>query len=370
MNILEMAIKKSRHLVLEVHDPSRAGWHPGSLERLAVVRVRARHVRTRGPKEAFTDRIRGFAIPPGTRIVVRDAAVHFRDFAVGKGYFYSGPIDGPTCVSAGWRGADGTVSAVTTQVDGPLAELHVPAAPAGMTDLVIEVPPDAAHPLAFGVHRLLDRRYLYSLCTGAGVEIGPGPKPQILPSDETAVRYVEQSPPQKWAELYGGDSLVPVDDSLWDHYVVGNADAVPVEPGSLDFVFSSHVVEHLANPLGHFAYWSTLLKPGGRVVAVIPDREGCKDFVFRRSSTEEIEAEFRAGAMGVELRHYERWAKHRLPGHSAQNIMESGRSIHVHFYTAKSMRDILARFHAQAGYSAASIISSQNHKDFFVILEK
>lgn len=365
-----MLIKKSRNLRLEVRDAQVRQWRPAALDSLQVARLRAAHLRARGPTAAFTSKVRGVTMPPGTRLEVRNAAEHFRDFAVGKGHFYAQGEAGVSQVSLGWRGDTGPTAA-TLNVAGPvLAELPVPAAPEGTRHLVIEVPPDAPGPVALGVHRLLDRSYLYARCVGTGVEIGPGPKPQILPGESTSVRYVEQAPPEKWAELYGGDSLVPVDDSLWEHYVVGNADDIPVDPGSLDFIFSSHVVEHLANPLGHFAYWATLLKPGGVVIAVIPDREGCKDFVFRRSSLEEIEAEFHAGDMDVKLRHYERWATHRLPGHSAEEIMASGRSIHVHFYTPKTMRNILQRFHKDAGFRDFSVVSSQNHKDFFVVLEK
>lgn len=335
-----------------------------------MVRERANGPCRRGPDGAYSDAIRGLQMDVGTRLVIKDAAVHFRDFAVGKGFFYRRAPQHASQLRVCWR-KNGAEQATMAFVAGrSIAEFHVPAAPERARDLVLEVPPDARGKVILGVHRLLDRNFLYRRCTGTGVEIGPGPKPQILPSDSTSVRYVEQMPPEKWASLYGADSLVPVNRTLWDRYVVGNADDIPAEPESLDFIFSSHVVEHLANPLGHFAYWSTLLKPGGVVVAVIPDREGCKDFVFRNSGLEEIEDEFRSGDMAVQLRHYQRWAEHRLPGQSAEEIMRSGRSIHAHFYTPKSMRGILERFHAEAGYRAFSVISSQNHKDFFVVLEK
>jgi len=70
------------------------------------------------------------------------------------------------------------------------------------------------------------------------------------------------------------------------------------------------------------------------------------------------------------LAHYERWAKYRAPRHDPADILRSGRSIHVHFYTPDSMRNTLLRMHKQLGFSRYSITSEKNHKDFFVVLEK
>lgn len=41
--------------------------------------------------------------------------------------------------------------------------------------------------------------------------------------------------------------------------------------GSLDFIVSSHVFEHLRNPLFSLATWMTCLRPGGVVVMAIPE---------------------------------------------------------------------------------------------------
>ena len=152
--------------------------------------------------------------------------------------------------------------------------------------------------------------------------------------------------------------------------LVGNADNIPATPGSLDFIFSSHVVGHLANPLGHLAYWASLLRSGGILAAVIHDRSGCKDYIFEPSSTEELVAEWQDGSMSPTLAHYQRWAKYRAPSADPAEIMRSGRSIHVHFYTPKSMEAVLKQMHRKLGYRTYTITKEPNHKDFFVLLEK
>jgi predicted SAM-dependent methyltransferase len=56
--------------------------------------------------------------------------------------------------------------------------------------------------------------------------------------------------------------------------VVAGVDDLPVEPGSVAEIFSSHVLEHfpeqqLVRQL--LPYWSSLLRPGGELRAIVPD---------------------------------------------------------------------------------------------------
>ena len=52
----------------------------------------------------------------------------------------------------------------------------------------------------------------------------------------------------------------------------GDAAALPFFDQSLDFVASSHVLEHLANPVSALIEWQRVLRPEGYVYLVIPDR--------------------------------------------------------------------------------------------------
>ena len=363
-----MIIKRSRGLALQA-PTGDGGWTQLPLDASHIARLSNGDIPAGDPAAAYTDKYRGIVLDPGTRLLVKGAAANFPAYAQGLGHFYAQAADPGGEVTCYWTSERARAPAhTTTSAAKRMAIAPVPPCAGEHPDLAIEA--TGRSPVFVGIHRLLDRRYLYSQCTGRGVEIGPGAKPQILPGGDTAVQYVEQATPAEWEALYGSESIVELDPTLWGHYVVGNADRIPAQPGELDFVFSSHVVEHLANPLGHFAYWSGLLRDGGKTIAIIPDREGCKDFVFADCSIEELGAELKDGSMEVELRHYQRWSAHRMPGRSADEIMQSGRSIHVHFYTPRSMASVLERFHREIGYSSFQVISSQNHKDFFVVLEK
>ena len=374
MNILELLAKNDPIVQVEEWKPALGQWQAHEVPRKLFSKVNRPRLRLQRWRISLGHQtVRGLVLKSGMRVIVRRAAKYWPEAARGEGVFTacSDTWTGARLI-IGWSAGDPSVleGALYSRIGSRLSSVAVPPVAGVATDLVIEVPKEKGAKLFLGVHRLLDRNDLYARCKGNGVEVGPGSKPQILPSARTRVKYVEQATPDRWQQLYGKNTKAPVDPSLWEHYVVGNADNIPAEIGSLDFIFSSHVVEHLANPLGHLAYWASLLKPGGVVAAVIPDRSGCKDYVFEPSTIEELVMEWNDGSMTPTLAHYQRWARHRVPSADPAEIMRSGRSIHVHFYTPLSMEAVLKRMHGEIGYRTYAVTWEPNHKDFFVLLVK
>jgi len=52
--------------------------------------------------------------------------------------------------------------------------------------------------------------------------------------------------------------------------IVAEAHAVSLPDASQDYIISSHVAEHLPNPIAAFIEWTRLLKPGGIVLMIVP----------------------------------------------------------------------------------------------------
>lgn len=52
---------------------------------------------------------------------------------------------------------------------------------------------------------------------------------------------------------------------------VADALALPFADGELDYVFSGHTIEHLADPAAAIREWLRCVRPGGHVVIVAPD---------------------------------------------------------------------------------------------------
>jgi SAM-dependent methyltransferase len=71
---------------------------------------------------------------------------------------------------------------------------------------------------------------------------------------------------------YGGDLLME-NCVGWD---IEHGDAqllAGVDQGSFDFVYSSHTLEHVADPFEALRNWYRAVKPGGHLILLVPDRD-------------------------------------------------------------------------------------------------
>jgi SAM-dependent methyltransferase len=106
---------------------------------------------------------------------------------------------------------------------------------------------------------------------GRVLEVGPGHEPFTVAPGARVV-YADKSVPggrdATWPELAGSprgpDADVDVDLDVDGLKAFGDA--------SFDAVIASHVVEHLANPVAAVQELERVLRPGGRLVLVVPDR--------------------------------------------------------------------------------------------------
>ncbi len=223
------------------------------------------------------------------------------------------------------------------------------------------------------VHRALRRQVLYDLAQGNGVEIGPGPRPQILPSDTVTVTYIEETSPEEWARLYDRKGNFGAAEADWSNIQVGKAAALPVEDDSLDFIFSSHVFEHLSNPLGHLERWRAKMRPGGVVMAVVPDLTSTKDRFMRPCAPAEFLDEYESKSFEPLERHYHRYVKRLTSGKDdpalARTLMGRNESIHIHFYDRATIAWLLSEAVARFGYTAFHLEHARNHKDFHFVLQ-
>lgn len=107
--------------------------------------------------------------------------------------------------------------------------------------------------------RLRDVAFATRYFRGDGVDIGGKPDPLFLYSE-----------------------LFPLVNSIrtWD---IEDGDAqlmVGVEDNSLDFVHSSHCLEHLHDPIEGIRNWLRILRPDGHLVITVPDEDLYEQGVF------------------------------------------------------------------------------------------
>lgn len=71
-------------------------------------------------------------------------------------------------------------------------------------------------------------------------------------------------------------------------HVVSPGDDLPFKDGTLDFVISSHVIEHFYDPVKTIHEWLRVVKPGGYVFMIVPHKERTSDSDKPRTTLDEI----------------------------------------------------------------------------------
>lgn len=107
--------------------------------------------------------------------------------------------------------------------------------------------------------RLADARFATRYFVGAGLDVGGRPDPLAL-----------------YAELFPRITAV----RTWDLEDGDGQRLAGVADASLDFVHSSHCLEHLADPAAALANWLRVVRPGGHVVILVPDEDLYEQGVF------------------------------------------------------------------------------------------
>lgn len=102
------------------------------------------------------------------------------------------------------------------------------------------------------MRRLYDRRFATTYFVGDGIDVGCGPDP--------ISRYKEFFPLMKevraWDQKDGDGKLLE-----------------GIENESLDFVHSSHSLEHMTDPKIALENWIRVTKPGGHIIIMLPDED-------------------------------------------------------------------------------------------------
>lgn len=119
--------------------------------------------------------------------------------------------------------------------------------------------------------RLRDSNFIRYYFRGNGVDIGGKPDPLSV-----------------YAELFPGIKSVKV----WD---LEDGDAqfmAGVQDSTFDFVHSSHCLEHLHDPEEGLRNWLRIVKPGGYIVAMVPDEDLYEQGVFPSTFNTDHKATF------------------------------------------------------------------------------
>jgi SAM-dependent methyltransferase len=104
-------------------------------------------------------------------------------------------------------------------------------------------------------YRALTEQY----CGGCGIDIASGGIP-VVPW-----AWQLELPKEKYASYHGTDDCGPIQ-------LRGDACTIQVDSGSLNFVYASHLLEDFEDWEPPLREWSRLLKKGGYLIVLLPDK--------------------------------------------------------------------------------------------------
>jgi SAM-dependent methyltransferase len=203
---------------------------------------------------------------------------------------------------------------------------------------------------ATGAPAVSGRERISRHLSGQGIEVGPGSSPFPVP-DGATVRYVDRWSSAEARRLY--PELAAAEFREPD--VISNLDVERLDvfpTSSLDFVIASHVLEHLADPLGFLVAIHRVLRPGGLAIILLPDRRHTFDRTRLPTPLEHLIDDHARGVTQVDDEHIEEFltladkeASYTIApdpeNRDAFYNWHRERSIHVHCWTDTEFHQVL-----------------------------
>jgi len=209
---------------------------------------------------------------------------------------------------------------------------------------------------------------------GSGYELGAGGRPVCVPWD-CRVTYIDKFTFEE-AKCESFNNQDPSNFVRVSIYAsMEKLDAI--DPESADFFIACHVIEHVPNVVHAIREVMRKLKPGGKLVLVIPD----KRFMFDASRPTTTLEHFVAEDIGGETSHLEHCLEYarRVEQRGdwvvrGQDSNRSGRDIHAHTFTPDSMREVLAYLKQDIGMFSDAEVHEPAHGsemlEFYSVITK
>lgn len=192
---------------------------------------------------------------------------------------------------------------------------------------------------------------------GRGIEIGALSRP--LPVGPHAhVEYVDLYTSEEAALVY--PEAVELGPIQRPDLVAAADDLSALPTGSQDFVLSSHLLEHLADPIAALAEWRRVLRPKGLLVLMLPDKRYTFDRERPRTRFGHLWEDHLARKADDVLAparrnraHYLEWAvavngllDPKQAEYLADLLAEAGYPIHFHCWIADDVAELFERLRA------------------------
>jgi SAM-dependent methyltransferase len=120
-----------------------------------------------------------------------------------------------------------------------------------------------------------------------GVEIGPLTRPLVTRS-MGSIKYIDRAPRHELLQWYANNPDVDPEKIVDIDYVWGDKSLIECMAGEqVDYCIASHVIEHVPDLITWLAEVAEILRPGGILSLVVPDRRYTFDILRRTSGVAE-----------------------------------------------------------------------------------
>lgn len=234
--------------------------------------------------------------------------------------------------------------------------------------------------LKYAQWRLPFRQYRSFVENKHGVEVG-GPSAvfrTVLPVYEFVGRLdgVNFSTDTIWeGRLESGENFNYYKNRTGHQFIADATDLSDIASESRDFLLSSNCLEHVANPLKALSEWKRVIKPGGALILVLPNKDS--NFDHRRPCTtfEHLLDDFNGDVGEDDLTHLEEiLALHDLPmdppagdlEHFRQRSLKNfeNRTLHHHVFDVPLIEKVLDH----VGFEILDVTTTRT--DFFALGRK
>lgn len=125
-----------------------------------------------------------------------------------------------------------------------------------------------------------------------------------------------------------------------------------INDSAYDFILSCHSLEHVANPIKALNEWKRVLKPMGRLVLVLPDKENTFDYNRPYTTLDHLIADFKKNIDESDSTHFDETiqlhdltrdtgvqSKAELEERTLNNLMN--RCVHHHVFSLTMVKELL-----------------------------
>lgn len=179
---------------------------------------------------------------------------------------------------------------------------------------------------------------------GAGIEVGALHQPLRVPP-EAVVTYVDRMSVADLRSQYGDLVNVP----LVEADVIDDGETlVTFADTSQDFVIANHFLEHCEDPIGALQTFFRVLKPGGVLYMVVPDKRFSFDVDRPCTAIEHIIRDHVEGPASSRRAHFDEWTRlvnkctdEALAEEQTRHLMNINFSIHFHVWGASELLEFI-----------------------------